>query len=231
MKDEARSVNTWRAIAANATGGELSVTRFIVISFVFLGWAFYQLSGGSKFDPEVTRMSRIEAPNEVETALLESSTPAERAAEINVEPVTLELATAQEVLTPKPRLNTTPARVVQETEARLKQAALEVEEEQQIILPSLIQDAVPSDEGSVTPVDFSQGEPAAAPSASADRRIVSGSRVNVRGGPGTDFQIVNRLVRGDEVEILEDPGNGWVRLRPVGGGTVGWMADFLLTGG
>jgi uncharacterized protein YgiM (DUF1202 family) len=55
--------------------------------------------------------------------------------------------------------------------------------------------------------------------------------VNVRGGPGTDFGIVTRLVRGDEVEILEDNGDGWVRLRLLGGGTEGWMADFLLTDG
>ena len=64
-----------------------------------------------------------------------------------------------------------------------------------------------------------------------DIRTVSGNRVNVRGGPGTDFGIVTRLVRGDEVEILEDNGDGWVRLRLLGGGTEGWMADFLLTDG
>lgn len=206
------------------------MTRFIVISFLVMGWAFYQLSGGSEFDPEATRMSRIEAPSAVETALLEEQETAERAREITVEPVTLQLATAQEVLTPAPRLNTTPARAVENPAARLEQAALELEEEQQIIIPSLIQGAVPSDEGSVTPVDFSQDAPET-PAVTAERRRVSGSRVNVRGGPGTDFQVVNRLVRGDEVVILEDPGNGWVRLRPVDGGPVGWMADFLLTDG
>ena len=67
--------------------------------------------------------------------------------------------------------------------------------------------------------------------ASLDIRVVSGNRVNVRGGPGTGFDVVNRLVRGEEVEIIEDNGDGWVRMRPVSGGTEGWMADFLLASG
>lgn len=68
-------------------------------------------------------------------------------------------------------------------------------------------------------------------SAAADIRTVSGNRVNVRGGPGTDFGVVSRLVRGDEVKIIQDDGNGWVRFEPLDGGTGGWMADFLLTSG
>ena len=42
--------------------------RFIAISFLFLGFAFFHLSGGSDFDPVATRMSRIEAPENVQTA-------------------------------------------------------------------------------------------------------------------------------------------------------------------
>ena len=53
----------------------------------------------------------------------------------------------------------------------------------------------------------------------------------MRGGPGTNYAVVNRMVRGDKVEILQSPGDGWVQLRPVGGGPVGWMAEFLLGDG
>ena len=63
-----------------------------------------------------------------------------------------------------------------------------------------------------------------------DIRTVSGNRVNVRGGPGTDFNIVGKLVRGDAVEIIEDNGNGWVLMRSVETGAQGWLADFLLNG-
>lgn len=202
--------------------------RFIILSFLFLGWAFYQLSGGSSFDPEATRLSRVDGPSASDAVGVSNATVAvAEAPEIKTEPITLELATVEEVLKPQKRLQTRPARV---TEARLEQASLEVEEQQQIILPSLIENAVPSEDG-IRPVDFSSNAPAAAPVASLDRRVVTGSRVNVRGGPGTDFQVVNSLVRGAEVEVLEDPGNGWVRMRPVGGGPAGWMADFLLTSG
>ena len=86
----------------------------------------------------------------------------------------------------------------------------------------------------ITPVDFSDpnaAQPVVSGASASDVRNVTGRSVNVRGGPGTNYSVVNRLVRGDQVEVLEDPGDGWVRLRPVGGGPVGWMADFLLSEG
>jgi uncharacterized protein YgiM (DUF1202 family) len=51
----------------------------------------------------------------------------------------------------------------------------------------------------------------------------------MRNGPGQSFDVVGKLGNGERVEILQDPGDGWVKLRVVEGGRVGWMADFLLT--
>lgn len=62
-------------------------------------------------------------------------------------------------------------------------------------------------------------------------RSVSGNRVNVRGGPGTDYQVVTKLGRGDSVEVIHDNGDGWVKMRSLGGGQEGWMANFLLSSG
>lgn len=62
-----------------------------------------------------------------------------------------------------------------------------------------------------------------------DIRRVKGARVNLRGGPGTTFKVLASLGQDTEVEVLEDPGQGWVRLRPVAGGPTGWMAAYLLT--
>lgn len=195
--------------------------RFIIVTFLFMGFAFYQLSGGSDFDAEAKRQAHLEAIGPIET------TPLEKPAKAPVEPVALELAKVDEVLAPKRTRQLIPARVREPVQdASIVEAVAEaLEEEPEIILPSLVNGA----DASVTPVDFSGT--ASAEDEALSTRTVSGNRVNVRGGPGTDFQIVNRLVRGDEVEILEDPGNGWVMLRPVGGGTVGWMADFLLSDG
>ena len=93
--------------------------------------------------------------------------------------------------------------------------------------PAIIRSLInPSDSGAAALQASLQPE-----QTSTDIRQVSGNRVNVRGGPGTDFGIVGKLVRGDAVEIIEDNGDGWVLMRPVDGGAEGWMADFLLTSG
>ena len=60
-------------------------------------------------------------------------------------------------------------------------------------------------------------------------RTVKGSRVNVRSGPGTDHSIVSSLTGGTEVEVLNDPGTGWVEMRHTDSETVGWMSASLLT--
>ena len=92
------------------------------------------------------------------------------------------------------------------------------------IIPSLID---PNDTGAATV----QTAALQNDTVNTDIRIVSGNRVNVRGGPGTDFGIVGKLVRGDSVEIIEDNGDGWVRMRSVNSEAQGWLADFLLTSG
>lgn len=78
-------------------------------------------------------------------------------------------------------------------------------------------------------------DPARAPSdgflsPTRDIRAVNGDLVNMRNGPGTNFSVLARLNRDTRVEVLADPGDGWVKLRPLNGGPAGWMADYLLTG-
>lgn len=201
------------------------MVRFIIITFAFLAFAFYEMSGGADFDAEQTRLSRIEAPAEVKEESL-AQAEAEPATPIipeNVTRVSLNLNSVGDVLRPQRTVRTTAARprtVEDETETDI---ALN-EEEPTIILPSLI-----VDNAIITPVDFNA--PDVVDESSNDVRAVSARSVNVRGGPGTDYSIVNRLTRGDKVEVLQDPGNGWVKLRPMNGGTIGWMADYLLSEG
>lgn len=63
----------------------------------------------------------------------------------------------------------------------------------------------------------------------ADTRKVAGNHVNMRNGPGTSYSVVERLSRGQAVEVLSDPGNGWLKLRVSDSGRIGWMAEFLVT--
>jgi hypothetical protein len=64
---------------------------------------------------------------------------------------------------------------------------------------------------------------------SLDLRRVTGTRVNLRGGPATDFQVLTQLFQGDEVEVLDETGDGWVKLRTLDAETVGWMSDDFLS--
>ena len=61
-----------------------------------------------------------------------------------------------------------------------------------------------------------------------DLRVVTGSSVRMRSGPGTSNDIITSLTRGTEVAVLEDGGNGWVRLQVIETGAEGWMAERLL---
>ena len=62
-----------------------------------------------------------------------------------------------------------------------------------------------------------------------DQREVTGNVVNMRAGPGTEFEKTGSAVRGTQVTVLEDPGNGWLMLEVVDTGETGWMADWLVT--
>lgn len=217
--------------------------RFILISFAFLGFVFYEMSGGGDFDSEELRLSRVETAPVVETSNLESTQTAQapRPDPEDVTRVSLSLTSVNDVLRPT-TLRTQRARVTAGTNEAEQVDEPVSNAEPDVILPSLIMD-----QSAITTVTFGQdsvdqqivaisapaepAEPASPEAREFDIRSVSGNSVNVRGGPGTDFSVVARLELGDKVEILQDPGQGWVQLRPVGGGPVGWMADFLLGDG
>lgn len=85
--------------------------------------------------------------------------------------------------------------------------------------PVILGEAQPVPEAVVPPV-------AAGPAMEIRRVQVAGA--NVRGGPSTGFEVVGRVVQGEEVEVVENGGNGWVRIRIQGDGIDGWMAERLL---
>lgn len=80
------------------------------------------------------------------------------------------------------------------------------------------------------PADFRPLTPEPAVAAAAapppERRAVTGSRVNLRAGPGTEHAVLDVLARGETPEVLEAEG-GWARVRA--GASEGWMALSLLS--
>lgn len=182
---------------------------FILLTFGFLGFAFYEMSGGADFEPASAKMAAAAPKAAAESKIAEA--PVAQPAVVTTASIT-KIDSTPDVT--RVSLNLTDvsaaAEAVQPAQAKIIDSA----ETPQIILPSLI---ATTDTNGV--------------SADGDVRTVSGNRVNVRGGPSTNYGVVSKLTRGEEVRILEDNGDGWVRMQPVDGGESGWMADFLLTSG
>ena len=216
--------------------------RFILLSFGFLGWAFYEMSGGDEFEsasarvarlapaPEVTVTQVDEAPaaETVPVALAETVIDTDPPETAQVSRVSLNLTTLQDVQDAVDEtvaeVTASAANIDPETGVELNTGLTLTTADTPAIIPSLI---APNNSGAATVQSASLQTEVAS---STDIRTVSGNRVNVRGGPGTDFNIVGKLVRGDAVEIIEDNGNGWVLMRSVETGAQGWLADFLLNG-
>lgn len=200
--------------------------RFILVSFAFLGWSFYVLSGGADYRPTA---NSIQA-----RAVLDNQRPKPRPLRVNVIEIAQDGAVARETsvtrtITSLQDLGLTVGKRVAVTlasaEAAPSVATLEV-----INVPTI--KAAPA----VVPQtpDLAEVSEIAEPkqntlSQNRDIRKVASNKVNMRAGPGTNFGRVGQLMRGTEVVVLRDPGNGWIKLEVQETGRIGWMADRLLT--
>lgn len=175
------------------------MTRFMLVTFALMGWAFYELSGGADFEPPELAQSPL---NELQQTVAQERTLVARSAVTpSQEPVI--------VGSPSNDLVRQASVTNQPTTVQARTTSLAV------VLGEAARQAVP--------------EPVVAELPAADIRTVSGSRVNVRNGPGTNFSVVAQLTRGSETEVLQAPGNGWVKIKSTDTGGIGWMAERLLT--
>ncbi|MEM9349690.1 MAG: SH3 domain-containing protein [Pseudomonadota bacterium] len=171
------------------------MARFMVVTFLLLGWGFFELSGGTDFEPPELEAKPL-------NALLEEVADEERSLVARAK-----AAPATTVILGEP-----------EAPAAAEPITLASFGDTQSSLVTLLSDAAVS----------RQPTPEEVVVAPVDLRSVSGSRVNMRNGPGTQYQVLAQLVRGDEAEVLQDPGAGWVKIRVAKTGRVGWMAASLL---
>lgn len=194
--------------------------KFILLTFVFLGWAFYEESGGADFVPRKAELmataAEARAAAEAERALAEAAKPAPPPIAVPVEVV---LAVKDGPVTVAPRSDPAPVATVAASDSPPEVTLVSLEQSGALFARPLQQ------------LD-DQGANPAAPGVvlqprQIDMRIVTGNRVNMRTGPGTSFGVMGSLVRGDEVEVISDQGIGWVKLRTEDG-RVGWMAESLL---
>ena len=201
------------------------MSRFVVLSFVFMGWAFYELSGGADFEPRKAELIAEARAAEAAAAEERAARVAARnaAAAITVAPVTqvsLAKADVQPVQTQAERVETdAPAPAVLHSEPRPQATLISLEQSSTLFARPLtqLQEIV---------ADAAEATPAAA---GVDIREVTGSRVNMRNGPGTSFGVLTSLTRGTAVEVIGGDGAGWVKLRTIDDQMVGWMAEYLLS--
>lgn len=199
------------------------MTRFILLTFGFLGWSFYELSGGADYEPRSDR-DPVFAPVVARAA----TDP------VGAVPLVSTRQTATPAVTQASIPASIPASLVQN--ASLSTGLPDEEPAQIAVEPAKAAVVTPAAAPAVTEtrvaITFDTPATSDAPEvadAPADMRKVTGNRVNMRGGPGTGYSVVGKLTKGAEVEVLRDPGTGWLKLRSVESGQVGWMADWLVT--
>lgn len=58
--------------------------------------------------------------------------------------------------------------------------------------------------------------------------IVTGTSVNMRSGPSTTWEVIGNLRRGAKAELVAQADGGWLQIRDVVTGRVGYMAGRFL---
>jgi hypothetical protein len=214
------------------------MTRVILITFGVLGWAWFELSGGTDFVPGENGVQVI-ARYVPEPKVYDSVKPTVVAmadntdeSEIVARDTSVDLAAVIKPATSDTRLR--------QVLGQDRTIPVEPEKLAALDTPMVMSDAVAiqEDAESAQPVAYypsplnpqaSGTYPSLLDSQAVDYRKVTGSRVNLRGGPSTSFDVVTQLLQGEEVEVLDDSGNGWVKLRALDGSDIGWMSDSFLT--
>ncbi|WP_237212657.1 SH3 domain-containing protein [Ruegeria lacuscaerulensis] len=198
------------------------MTRLIVITFAALGWCFYIMSGGPDFEP---RGLRSDQPARVAAVQIPSSIVPARAEE---------LVTNVAVRTPPARIQPESAveevvEIVADTASLATFSSLSVFEDQgaNITLASL-EDGVAGLRQITEDVQDEAVEAPAIPEPEKDIREISGTRVNMRDGPGTIYPIIGKATIGQKVEVLSESGTGWLRLRMLPQQQVGWISASLV---
>lgn len=225
--------------------------RFILLSFVFMGLGFYELSGGADFDPKAARLTAIDARQDREIArkaafpVVTVAAAAARDAnplasdrpDTSVTRARLGLLSFDAVMagrsTPESQDDTSPAPAgaapLPDQVSITALANVAAQQDQPLSLAAL-ETAGPEGQ-TVAFAGTSRVATSTASTTGQNIRSINGTRVNVRSGPGTSYDVVDQLTQSTQVEILSDAGNGWVELRPLTGGPSGWVAAFLLTNG
>lgn len=221
--------------------------RLTVVTFGILALAFYEMSGGADYAPAENSVQRkgigphyasktsdgIERASLAQVQNSESELGSGKSVQstlANLPVARVETAETQSekalVLTAQPNASGLPEDAAEaDIIAALQEAGAEMREASN----GAIQLFARAERDADTQRILKEEEDGLASSEARDIRVVQGDVVNMRGGPGTEYDKIAAITGGTEVVVLFAPGNGWLELQIVETGQVGWMADWLVS--
>lgn len=234
------------------------MSRLVIVSFAFMGWGFFELSGGRDFVAPERPQQQVASPPAAATPAQPTAADSKfqrsakiRAASLVTTPV-LHPASAsanRPVTASRPAADPAHRRAValdkiasagtslQSSDTAFAPGAetglLQMDNIQGGLVAMTNRPASGTDHGGIvlnTALSAADPTPPAPPAESyLDIRQIRASRVNMRQGPGTIYPVIGRLLAGDEVLVVEDSGTGWLQLRTKNGQRVGWVAASLVS--
>jgi len=229
--------------------------RFVVVSCAFLGWSFYELSGGSDYAPANDSLQVALEGKALFAAPIVVARIDEEFVDDGALPAPIMRRTKVRKNKPKPtRAEITAAEeeavaLAMASLSSLSNASIDRFSVTLATAPDADQDleefglslnGIGGFSGEALALAVAEDPPVVDASVTetiiqapqpepADMRRISRDVANMRDGPGTSFAKVDQLTAGTVVEVLETADNGWLRLKVMHSGSEGWMADWLVT--
>lgn len=201
------------------------MNRYVFLSFLFMGWGFYEVSGGADFEPKSAKQVLGSE------TFVENGVQAEGdATELKTFEVVAEAAPSILVGDPSnlDAVNDSIAPIVSENGTSYE--ALGTIGFEATIDPSIDKTTPPAENENVFSLaTLGEALEAETPVKVWDYRSVKGVAANLRSGPGKGFSVVSRLNGGARVRVLDDPGEGWLEIHHFKFDTTGWIAASKLT--
>lgn len=203
--------------------------RFILSSFAILGLIFYELSGGADFQPR--KPEAVKAGHKAGS----ENAPQRRHAAARIAPPARITSTAL-IAAPAIRQASAPDTVSASGGADLGRVRTSLRQGLDMMpdQPAAATLTLASLNLGAAGLGVAAARPVVEPVAAyqpppPDLREVTGTRVNMRDGPGTTYPVVARLNIGHQVEVLSDSGTGWLRLRILPERHLGWISASLIS--
>lgn len=190
--------------------GVYVVRSFILLSFLFLGLGFYELSGGSEFEPEAR--------------------PSAAAAVVETTPLISQDIVSRDDTDTVAGLDSLPAALTQPLIAAAPEPVSDpVTEAAEQAVADAIAAALAAPAPQVAEQVTEQATLVSLASPVGDQRYVDATSLNVRAGPSISDRVMARLDQNAPVIVLSELADGWALVRIGEAGTEGWVAARFLT--